>query len=229
MPDLQPSRTKVIHDTCISQVCSWNYLGILSEYLKPTGVNCFNGFSLCTFQMTMGHFWMSLILTWASLVTPTFCQSGDGDWGSGFDKESTLMVNNDTSQAVGDEPVRTASNPDWITSESSAPTLLYEAQPDECLVHFSTKTASAQRLKAYKEELAYLQAIQHGNRAVMDNLAQFVDGDLGQHSYKDIIKENIIGIQEEHKNCHETVEKAEEDLKKQLEGEALNALSGMQK
>lgn len=177
----------------------------------------------------MGHFWMSLILTWASLVTPTFCQSGDGDWGSGFDKESTLMVNNDTSQAVGDEPVRTASNPDWITSESSAPTLLYEAQPDECLVHFSTKTASAQRLKAYKEELAYLQAIQHGNRAVMDNLAQFVDGDLGQHSYKDIIKENIIGIQEEHKNCHETVEKAEEDLKKQLEGEALNALSGMQK
>lgn len=79
------------------------------------------------------------------------------------------------------------------------------------------------------EELAYLQAIQHGNKAVMENLAQFVGAELGDQSYEDVIKENIIGIQEDQKSCHEVVEKAEEDLEKQLEGEASGALAGMQK
>lgn len=181
-------------------------------------------------KMTMQRCWMSVIIVWVALVSPALCQSGDGDWGSGLGMDASLMVTNDTSRTVGDEPVRTPDNPDWITSNhppSPAPTLLYEPQPDQCSVHFSTKTSS--RLKAYQEEMAYLRAIQHGNRAVMDNLVQYVGAELGQHRYVDIIKENIIGIQGEHKSCHETLEKAEEDLKKQLEGEAQNALSGMHK
>lgn len=177
----------------------------------------------------MWRCWMSVIIVCAS-VSLVLSQSGDGDWGSGLGMDGSLMVTNDTSRTVGDEPVKTPESPDWATSHqppAPAPTLLYEPQPDQCSVHFSTKTSS--RLKAYQEEMAYLQAIQHGNRAVMDNLVQYVGAELGQHRYEDIIKENIIGIQGEHKNCHETLEKAEEDLKKQLEGEAQNALSGMLK
>lgn len=175
----------------------------------------------------MLHDWKSVIVVLVALVSPALCQSGDGEWGSGLGLDS-LMVANDTSRTVGDEPVRTPDNPDWIISnQPPSPAFLYEPQPDQCSVHFSTKTSS--RLKAYQEEMAYLQAIQHGNRAVMDNLVQYVGAELGQHRYEDIIKENIIGIQGEHKSCHETLEKAEEDLKKQLEGEAQNALLGMHK
>uniref|UniRef100_A0AAV2KC16 Uncharacterized protein n=1 Tax=Knipowitschia caucasica TaxID=637954 RepID=A0AAV2KC16_KNICA len=126
--------------------------------------------------------------------------------------------------------VRTTNKPESIPLSQTpppVPTLLYEPQPDKCSVHFSTKTSP--RLRVYQEEMFYLQAIQHGNRAVMDNLEQYVGAELGKLSYEDIIKENIIGIQAEHKSCHETVEKSEEDLKKQLEGEALGAVSGMQK
>lgn len=177
----------------------------------------------------MWRCWVSFIVAWASLVTQALCQSGDGDWGSGFGLDSTSMLTNDTFQTVGDEPMRMTNIQDFISSEtlSHSPTLVYETQPDKCSVYFSTKTN--QRLKAYQEEMSYLQAIQHGNRAVMDNLVQYVGAELGQLSYKDIIKENIIGIQEEHKSCQETVDKAEEDLKKQLEGEGLDALAGMQK
>ncbi|KAJ0026903.1 hypothetical protein NQD34_017903 [Periophthalmus magnuspinnatus] len=180
--------------------------------------------------MMLGWWWWSFFAVGVSLVSPVLCQSGDGEWGSGLYMDSPLMVTNGTSHTVGDEPARTTINPKSITLNqppSPAPTLLYEPQPDKCSVYFSTKTSA--RLKAYQEEMAYLQAIQHGNRAVMDNLVQYVGAELGHHNYEDIIKENIIGIQEEHKSCHETVEKAEEDLKKQLEGEALGALSGMQK
>lgn len=183
----------------------------------------------------MWRFWMPFILAWVSMATPTLCQSGDGDWGSGLDIYSAIMATNDTSQAVGDEPARMKNNHKRITSTgippspSPSPTLHYEPQPDKCSVHFSTNAAWARRLKAQEEELAYLQAIQHGNKAVMENLAQFVGAELGDHSYEDVIKENIIGIQEDHKSCHEVVEKAEEDLEKQLEGDALDALTGMQK
>lgn len=169
------------------------------------------------------------------MATPTLCQSGDGDWGSGFDIYSAIMAANDTSQAVRDEPVRMRNNHDWITSAafspspSPSPMLHYDSQPDECTVHFSTNTASARRLKAQKEELAYLQAIQHGNRAVMENLVQFVGAELGDQSYEGVIKENIVGIQDESKRCHEVVEKAEVDLEKQLAGDVLDALVGMQK
>lgn len=165
------------------------------------------------------------------MATPTLCQSGD--WGSGFDIYSEITATNDTLQAAGDEPERMRNNQDWITSAafppSPSPTLQYEPQPDKCSVHFSTNAALARRLKAQIEELAYLQAIQHGNKAVMENLAQFVGAELGDQSYEDVIKENIIGIQEDQKSCHEVVEKAEEDLEKQLEGEASGALAGMQK
>lgn len=173
---------------------------------------------------------MSFIILWVSLLAPALCQSGDGEWGSGLGMDTSFMVTNDTSRTVGDEPVRTPDNADWITSNQPkppTPTLLYDPQPDQCSVHFNTKTSP--RLKAYQEEMAYLQAIQHGNRAVMDNLVQFLGAEMGQNRYEDVIKENIIGIQGEHKSCHETLEKAEEDLKKQLEGEAQDALSGMQK
>lgn len=143
------------------------------------------------------------------------------------------MATNDTLQAIGDEPERMRGKQDWITSAafspSPSPTLQYEPQPDKCSVHFSTNTASARRLKAQEEELAYLQAIQHGNKAVMESLVQFVGAELGDQRYEDVIKENIIGIQEDQKNCHGVVEKAEDDLEKQLEGEVSGALTGMQK
>lgn len=180
----------------------------------------------------MWHCWMNFILAWVSMVTPALCQSGDGEWGSGIDIYSLLMATNDTLQAAGDEPARVKNNNDWTTSTASpsaSPTLHYEPQPDKCSVHFSTSTASARRLKAYKEEVAYLQTIQHGNKAVMENLVQFVGAELGDHSYEDVIKENVLGIQEDHKSCHEVVEKAEEALEKQLEGDVLEASSGMQK
>ncbi|XP_051265574.1 uncharacterized protein si:ch211-142k18.1 [Dicentrarchus labrax] len=179
----------------------------------------------------MWRCWMPFILAWVSMATLTLCQSGD--WGSGFDIYSAVMAPNDTTQAIGDEPVRMTDNRDWITSAafspSSSPTLRYEPQPDKCSVHFSTNNASPRRLKAQKEELAYLQAIQHGNKAVMENLAQFVGAELGDQRYEDVIKENIIGIQEDQKSCHEVVEKAEEDLETQLEGEVSGARAGMQK
>ncbi|XP_044026018.1 uncharacterized protein si:ch211-142k18.1 [Siniperca chuatsi] len=179
----------------------------------------------------MWHCWMPFILAWVSMGTPTLCQSGD--WGSGFDIYSAIMATNDTSQAIGDEPARMRNNQDGITSavssSSPSPTLLYEPQPDKCSVHFSTNAASARRLKAQKEELAYLQAIQDGNKVVMENMEQFVGSEMGDQSYEDVIKENIIGIQEDQKSCHEVVEKAEEDLEKQLKGEVLGALAGMQK
>lgn len=184
-----------------------------------------------SFQVNMWRCWMPFILAWVSMATPTLCQSGD--WGSGFDIYSEIMATNDTLQAAGDEPERMRNNQDWVTSAafspSPSPTLQFEPQPDKCSVHFNTNAASARRLKAQKEELAYLQAIQHGNKAVMENLAQFVGAELGDQSYEDVIKENIIGIQEDQKSCHEVVEKAEEDLEKQLEGEVSGAVAGMQK
>ncbi|XP_029281496.1 uncharacterized protein LOC115003737 [Cottoperca gobio] len=179
----------------------------------------------------MWRCWMPFLLAWVSMATPILCQSGD--WGSGFDISSAVMATNDTSQAVGDEPVRIRNNQDWITSSafspspSPSPTLQYEPQPDKCSVHFSTNAATARRLKAQKEEISYLQAIQHGNKAVMENLVEFVGAEVGDQSYEDVIKENVIGIQEDHKSCHEVVEKAEDDMEKQLEGEVLGA--GMQK
>ena len=182
----------------------------------------------------MCHFWMKFILAWVSMATPILGQSGDGDWGSGFDVFSARTANTSTLQTVGDEPAKVKNNHDWTVSTepapSPSPSLHNEPQPDKCSVHFSTNAAaSAQRLKAQREELVYLQAIQRGNKAVMENLEQFVGAELGDQSYEDVIKENIIGIQEDHKSCKEVMEKAEEDLEKQLEGDILDSPAGMQK
>ncbi|XP_032441302.1 uncharacterized protein LOC116734188 [Xiphophorus hellerii] len=174
----------------------------------------------------MWQFWMKLILAWMSLATPIFGQSGDGDWGSGFDIFPGLMATNDTLESVGDEPARVKNN-HLLTPSSAAPSLQFEPQPDKCSVHFSTKAAaSAQKLKALREELDYLKTIQRGNKAVVENLEQFVGAELGDQKYEDMIKENIISIQEDHKGCNEDLEKAEEDLRKQLEGDGF---AGMEK
>ncbi|CAI5683639.1 uncharacterized protein si:ch211-142k18.1 [Oreochromis niloticus] len=181
----------------------------------------------------MRYCWTNVILALVSMATLAQCQSGDGDWGSGFDIYSVIMATNNTLQAVGDEPAKVKNSHDWTTMAASSPSptpeLHHEPQSDRCSVHFSTNTASARRLKAQREELAYLQAIQHGNKAVMENLVQFVGDELGDQRYEDVIKENVIGIQEDQKSCHEVVEKAEEDLKKQLEGDVPDSFSGIHK
>ncbi|XP_034017977.1 uncharacterized protein si:ch211-142k18.1 [Thalassophryne amazonica] len=182
--------------------------------------------------VTMLHCWMSIILLWVSMVTPTVCQSGDGGLGSGFDVYSVTMANH-TIQAVGDEPERMSDNQSWITSGAffppPSPAEHYSPQPEKCSVHFSTNTASSRWLKAQKDELAYLQAIQRGNRAIMENLEQYVGAEVAGQSYEGVIKENIIGIQEEHKSCQEVVDKAIEDLERQLEGKRMDSLVGLQK
>ncbi|XP_007544325.1 uncharacterized protein LOC106943576 [Poecilia latipinna] len=175
----------------------------------------------------MWQFWMKLILAWISLATPIFGQSGDGDWGSGFDILPASTATNDTLEAVGDEPA-SAKNNHLLIPSSPSPSLQSEPQPDKCSVHFSTKaeTVSARKLKARREELDYLRTIQRANKAVVENLAQFVGAELGDQKYEDVIKENIISIQEDHKGCSEDLEKAEEDLRKQLEGDGF---AGMEK
>lgn len=162
------------------------------------------------------------------MATPTLCQSGDGEWGSGFDISSVIMATNDTSWTAGDEPARTTNNQAWISLPSlPSMTLLSNLQPDKCSVHFNTNAASARRLKAQREELAYLEQIQHGNKAVMENLVQYVGAELGDHSYTDVIQENIAGIREDHTSCQGVVEKIVDDLEKQLEGDVLE--TGMHK
>lgn len=174
----------------------------------------------------MWQFWMRLMLVWISLATAAFGQSGDGEWGSGFDIFPGLMGTNDTLEAVGDEPV-SAKNNHLLTPPSPPPSLQFEPQPDKCSVHFSTNAAvSARKLEARREELDYLYAIQHGNKAVVENMEQFVGAELGDRKYEDVIKENIISIQEDHKGCNENLDKAEEELKNQLMG---NGFAGMQK
>ncbi|TNM94980.1 hypothetical protein fugu_017739 [Takifugu bimaculatus] len=170
---------------------------------------------------------MAFILAWVSMATPMLCQTEE--WGSGLDVFS-VMTNNYTIQVVGDEPHKTSNSHEWFTSadfsSSSSPRLQAEHQLDRCSVHFST---SSRRLKADNEQLAYMHTVQHGNKAVMDNLLQFVGAELGDERYEDVIKENIIGIQEDQKTCHEVVKKAEDDMQEQLEGEAVALLTGMKK
>lgn len=170
---------------------------------------------------------MPFLLAWVSMATPVLCQNEE--WGSGLDRFSVTTTNN-TTQAVGDEPDRTSDEHDWLApaafSPSPSPTLQGEHQLDRCAVHFST---SALRLKAGKEHLAYTHTVQRGNRAVMDNLLQFVGAELGDQRYEDVIRENVIGIQEDQKTWHQVVEKAENDMQEQLEGQASGTLVGMEK
>lgn len=161
------------------------------------------------------------------MATPMLCQIEE--WGSGSDVFS-VMTNNNTIQVVGDEPHKTSNSHEWFSSAefspSSSPRLQAEHQLDRCSVHFST---SSRRLKEDNEQLAYMHTVQHGNKAVMDNLLQFVGAELGDERYEDVIQENIIGIQEDQKTCQEVVKKAEDDMQEQLEGEAVAMLTGMKK
>ncbi|XP_038143493.1 uncharacterized protein si:ch211-142k18.1 [Cyprinodon tularosa] len=167
----------------------------------------------------MWQFWTMLLLALMSRVTTVFCQSGDSDWGSGFDIYPPLMATNNTLKAFDDEPENVKNNY-LLASPSPPPLFHFEPQPDDCSVHFSTNGAvSARRLKAFEEELDFLRAIQHRNKVVMENLEQFVGSELGDQKYEDVIKENVISVQEEHKGCNEDLEKAEEELKNQLKGD----------
>ncbi|CAN9507390.1 unnamed protein product [Ophioblennius macclurei] len=182
----------------------------------------------------MWRCWTAVVLACVSMATPVLCQSGDGDWGSGFDVVSSSSAGagaNGSMRAFGDEPAWANNNNNhdhWRTPEvllSSPP-----SSPDRCSVFFSTSGAGARRLKAQREELAYLQAIQKGNKAVMESLEQFVGAaETGERRYEDVIRENVAGIQEDHKGCQEVLEKAEDDLEKQLEGGGAEANAGMQK
>ncbi|CAB1339767.1 unnamed protein product, partial [Coregonus sp. 'balchen'] len=166
----------------------------------------------------MGHWWCWLLATllWVSTITtPCLGQSGDSaDWGSGFDiSMTTLGTNNNTSssQEPGDYPAgsETETGESWVKTPPPTspppppkPVLHYEPEPDQCSVHFSTSQASARRLKAQREELAYLKAIQHGNQAVVENLVQYVGAELGEEQrYEDVIEENIVGIRHPQPYC----------------------------
>ena len=108
--------------------------------------------------------------------------------------------------------------------------MLHEDQWDVCSTHFTTKPrVSARWLKAQREELTNMRAVQHGNRAVVENLVQYVTAELGEQRYEDIIQENIAGIKEEQASCQEATQKALEDLEKQLEGDVMETLTGMQR
>ncbi|XP_054617049.1 uncharacterized protein si:ch211-142k18.1 [Dunckerocampus dactyliophorus] len=167
--------------------------------------------------------WMPFIVVLVSTATPTICQSGDGDYGSGFDVYPPITATHGPLQSVADEPAGVTNKP------ASADVSALPPQEETCAVHFATGGVSARRLKAQKEELAYLQALQHANEAVMENLVQYVGAELGDQSYEEVIRANMVGIREDHKSCQEVTEKAERDLEKQLEGEVLDTLAGMQK
>ncbi|KAM9779507.1 uncharacterized protein si:ch211-142k18.1 [Syngnathus typhle] len=149
--------------------------------------------------VNMRRWWTGVLVALIAMATPSTCQSGDGDYGSGFDAYPAVTA--------ADEP----------------------ASEETCSVRFGTRGASARLLKARREEVAFLQAIQHANRAVIENLVQYVGAELGAESYEDVIRVNVAGAQEEHRSCREVLEKAEEDLEKQLQGELLDTLAGLQK
>ncbi|XP_031656862.1 uncharacterized protein LOC109883188 isoform X2 [Oncorhynchus kisutch] len=184
----------------------------------------------------MGCWWCWLLVTllWVSTITnPCLGQSGDsGDWGSGFDVSmTTLSTNNNTSssQEPGDYPAgsETETRESWVKILPPKPVFHYNTEPDECSVHFSTSQASARR---QREELAYLKAIQHGNQAVVENLVQYIGAELREEQrYEDVIEENIVGIREEQQSCNSVVQKVMEDLEGQLEGDVLEALTGIRK
>ncbi|XP_045577133.1 uncharacterized protein si:ch211-142k18.1 isoform X2 [Salmo salar] len=160
----------------------------------------------------MGCWWCWLLVTllWVSTITnPCLGQSGDSsDWGSGFDVSMTTLSSNkntSSSQEPGDYPAgsETETRESWVKILPPKPVFHYKPEPDECSVHFSTSQASARRLKAQREELAYLKAIQHGNQAVVENLVQYIGAELGdEQRYEDVIEENIVGIREEQQSCN---------------------------
>ncbi|XP_077443526.1 uncharacterized protein LOC144064694 [Stigmatopora argus] len=153
--------------------------------------------------------WMAFLLALVFTATPTLNQSGDGDYASGHGTYPPAT-------GAADEPAEAASDPASVLR-------------DTCSVRFGTRGVSARVLKARREEVAYLQAMQHANKAVMENLVQYVGAEMGDENYEEVIRSNVQGIREDFRACQEVAEKAEEDLEKQLQGGVLETLAGMQK
>jgi len=180
-------------------------------------------------EVIPGLFWVmmrlhSTLSTWlfTLLVMPVYCQSGDdGELGSG-DISGPVVTGNSSApifHAPGDEPDRT--RPLFQT--------LSETEGGDCYVHFHTGQVMTRRLRAFREEVAYLKALQHGNQAVMENLVQFVGAEMGDQRYEEVIQENIVGIREDHVSCETVVTKAAEEMESQLEGDTLDTSAGIQK
>ncbi|XP_052391839.1 uncharacterized protein LOC127938949 [Carassius gibelio] len=166
----------------------------------------------------------STLGTWlfTLLVMPVYCQHGDdGERGSSDISGTAVTGNSSTSDfhEVGDERDRT--RPVFQT--------LPDTESGDCYVHFHTSQVMSRQLRASREEVAYLKALQHGNQAVMENLVQFVGAEMGDQRYEEVIQENIVGIREDHVSCESVVTKAAEELESQLEGDAQATLAGIQK
>lgn len=156
------------------------------------------------------------------LVIPVYCQSGDdGELGSGDVSGPVVTGNSSVSNfhTAGDEPDRT--RPLLQT--------LPKTEGGDCYVNFHTSQVMSRRLRAFREEVAYLKALQHGNQAVIENLVQFVGAEMGDQRYEEVIQENIGGIREDHVSCESVVTKAAEEMESQLQGDAQDTSSGIQK
>ncbi|XP_076873023.1 uncharacterized protein LOC143522919 [Brachyhypopomus gauderio] len=160
-----------------------------------------------------------------SLLMRVWSQSGDTeDWGSGSMLEAVLP-NASTILLHTHDPAGPG-NTYWAKPLFQA---IQESTADDCSVHFQTSQAMYRRLRAAREEVAYLKALQHGNQAVVENLVQFVGAEMGEQSYQEVIQENIVGIREDHASSEGVVKKAAEELEDQLEGDIANAQAGIQK
>lgn len=166
------------------------------------------------------------LLVWVVMVTATLCQSGD--WDGSFSAPSVLAAANGSVQEAGDEPERsrdedpfTSTVFPWHIRTESEP-----AGPDQCSVRFGT---ASRRPRAQWEELAYLQALQRANGAVVDNLEQYVEAEVGGQSYEDVIAEEVAAVREQQESCRGEVEKAEEELQQRLEGDVPGIVSGMKR
>ncbi|XP_048105822.1 uncharacterized protein si:ch211-142k18.1 isoform X1 [Alosa alosa] len=194
---------------------------------------------VCLQRVKMWLQWTRGALICALLLTSVRAQSGDAEWGSGVEEERPKLVFTSnttakpaTSREVGDDPVRSGSDAGWPPPFFEAFVLDEEEgklAEDACTVNFHTSAAWARQMKAYRDEVAYLKAIQHGNQAVVENLVQYVGAEMGEQRYQDVIEENIGGIREDHSSCSGVVDKTAEELRTQLEGESQEALTGIQK
>lgn len=170
-------------------------------------------------------------LVWVVMVTATLCQSGDwgaggGGGGSGFDVPSVAAAANGSLQEAGDEPERSREEDQFPSAVFPWHVRTKSAGPDACSVRFGTAT---RRPRAQWEELGFLQALQRANGAVVDNLEQYVEAEVGGQSYGDVIAENVAAAREEQGSCRGAVEQAEEDLQQRLEGDVSGIISGMKK
>lgn len=170
------------------------------------------------------------VLVWVVMVTATLCQSGDwgagGGGGSGFDVPSVAAAANSSLQEAGDEPERSREEDQFPSAVFPWHVRTESGGPDACSVRFGTAT---RRPRAQWEELGFLQALQRANGAVVDNLEQYVEAEVGGQSYGDVIAENVAAVREEQESCRGAVQQAEEDLRQRLEGDVSGIISGMKK